>query len=198
MESTKINARRVWSSIVRHAKEHHESVNAAVVAYYPQPSPAYTPGGKSATSSVLSSPRYSPTKTKSSSHEQDSHKMDGLLKMKRQRHAIVPINKPGFVFSFVCLCSDCRKITASMFTTGIVVLDTHLKHIRGEENLKKFSQSDTIERDGSAMTNFFCMTCGSLMYRRSSAYEGVSILRAGTVDDFKLVETVLKPDVEQF
>ncbi|PNP73512.1 hypothetical protein FNYG_13106 [Fusarium nygamai] len=59
MESTKINARRVWSSIVRHAKEHHESVNAAVVAYYPQPSPAYTPGSKSATSSVLSSPRYS-------------------------------------------------------------------------------------------------------------------------------------------
>ncbi|KAJ9415188.1 hypothetical protein QL093DRAFT_2453366, partial [Fusarium oxysporum] len=42
MESTKINARRVWSSIVRHAKEHHESVNAAVVAYYPQPSPAFT------------------------------------------------------------------------------------------------------------------------------------------------------------
>ncbi|SCO91944.1 uncharacterized protein FRV6_16072 [Fusarium oxysporum] len=93
---------------------------------------------------------------------------------------------------------DCRKITASMFTTGIVVLDTHLKHIRGEENLKQFSQSDTIERDGSAMTNFFCSTCGSLMYRRSSAYAGVSVLRGGTVDDFRLVETVLKPDVEQF
>jgi hypothetical protein len=85
-----------------------------------------------------------------------------------------------------------------MFTTGIVVLDTHLKHIRGEENLKQFSQSDTIERDGSAMTNFFCSTCGSLMYRRSSAYAGVSVLRGGTVDDFRLVETVLKPDVEQF
>ncbi|EXA36349.1 hypothetical protein FOQG_09045 [Fusarium oxysporum f. sp. raphani 54005] len=111
---------------------------------------------------------------------------------------VLPITKPGFVFSFVCHCSDCRKITASMFTTGILVLDTHLKHIRGEENLKQFSQSDTIERDGSAMTNFFCSTCGSLMYRRSSAYAGVSVLRGGTVDDFRLVETVLKPDVEQF
>ncbi|EGU87336.1 hypothetical protein FOXB_02095 [Fusarium oxysporum f. sp. conglutinans Fo5176] len=86
---------------------------------------------------------------------------------------VLPITKPGFVFSFVCHCSDCRKITASMFTTGIVVLDTYLKHIRGEENLKQFSQSDTIERDGSAMTNFFCSTCGSLMYRRSSAYAGL-------------------------
>jgi hypothetical protein len=36
------------------------------------------------------------------------------------------------------------------------------------------------------------------MYRRSSAYTGVSVLRAGTVDDFKLVETVLKPEIEQF
>lgn len=85
-----------------------------------------------------------------------------------------------------------------MFTTGFVVLDTHLTHVRGEENLKQFSQSDTIERDGSAMTNFFCITCGSLMYRRSSAYEGVSVLRGGTVDDFKLVGTVLKPGDEQF
>jgi hypothetical protein len=85
-----------------------------------------------------------------------------------------------------------------MFTTGIVVLDTHLKHLRGEANLRQFSQSDTIERDGSAMTNFFCSTCGSLMYRRSSAYTGVSVLRGGTVDDFKVVETVLKPDIEQY
>ncbi|KAF5684607.1 glutathione-dependent formaldehyde-activating GFA [Fusarium circinatum] len=50
-----------------------------------------------------------------------------------------PLKKPGFAFSFVCHCSDCRKITASMFTTGIVVLDSHLKHNRGEENLKQFS-----------------------------------------------------------
>ncbi|KAH7151085.1 Mss4-like protein [Fusarium sp. MPI-SDFR-AT-0072] len=99
-----------------------------------------------------------------------------------------------------CYCGAVQLvlITASMFTTGIVVLDTHLKHTRGEENLKQFSQSDTIERDGSAMTNFFCSTCESLMCRRSSAYAGVSVLRWGTVDDFRLVKTVPKPDVEQF
>lgn len=37
MESTKNNAQKVWSAIVKHAKEHHRSVNAAVNVYYPQP-----------------------------------------------------------------------------------------------------------------------------------------------------------------
>ncbi|KPA36727.1 hypothetical protein FLAG1_10487 [Fusarium langsethiae] len=37
MESTKNNAKKVWSAIVQHAKEHHRSVNAAVNVYYPQP-----------------------------------------------------------------------------------------------------------------------------------------------------------------
>ncbi|KAH6985466.1 Mss4-like protein [Ilyonectria destructans] len=109
-----------------------------------------------------------------------------------------PLSKPGYLFSFVCHCSDCRKITASMFTTGFVILDTHLKHVRGEENLTQFSQSKTIEREGNVMTNFFCSTCGSLMYRRPGAYPGLSLLRVGTVDDFKLAETGLRPTIEQY
>ncbi|RMJ16237.1 hypothetical protein CDV36_004155 [Fusarium kuroshium] len=109
-----------------------------------------------------------------------------------------PLSKPGFVFAFICHCSDCRKITASMFTTGFIILDSHLKHVRGEENLKKFSQSDTIERKGNLMTNFFCSTCGSLMFRRAESYPGASILRTGTVDDFKLAETTLRPTIEQY
>ncbi|KAF4943686.1 hypothetical protein FSARC_14853 [Fusarium sarcochroum] len=109
-----------------------------------------------------------------------------------------PLSKPGFVFSFVCHCSDCRKITASMFSTIFAILDTHLKHIRGEDNLQQFGQSQTIMRDGNTMTNFFCRTCGSLMYRKASGYPGASLLRMGTVDDFKLAETALKPEFEQF
>ncbi|WAO87661.1 CENP-V/GFA domain-containing protein [Fusarium falciforme] len=109
-----------------------------------------------------------------------------------------PLSKPGFVLAFVCHCSDCRKITASMFTTGFIILDSHLRHVRGEENLKQFGQSDTIERKGNLMTNFFCSTCGSLMYRRAESYPGASILRAGTVDDFKLAETALRPTIEQY
>lgn len=48
------------------------------------------------------------------------------------------------------------------------------------------------------MTNYFCSTCGTLMYRVGAAFPGMSILRIGTVDDFNLHETKLKPRVEQF
>ena len=46
------------------------------------------------------------------------------------------------------------------------------------------------------MTNYFCDTCGTLMYRVGSRFPGQSILRLGTVDDFNLHETSLRPRVE--
>lgn len=48
------------------------------------------------------------------------------------------------------------------------------------------------------MTNYFCNTCGSLMYRVGAAFPGMSILRLGSVDDFTLMETKLRPTMEQF
>ena len=84
-----------------------------------------------------------------------------------------------------------------MFASNFTVADSHLKHIRGRENLKTFSQSRTIA-SGNVMTNHFCSTCGTLMYRVGSAFPGLSILRIGTVDDFSLHETKLRPRVEQF
>ena len=108
-----------------------------------------------------------------------------------------PTTAPGLVDTFLCNCTDCHKITASMFATNFTVADSHLKHLRGKENLKVFSQSQTVLR-GNDMANYFCSTCGTLMYRVGSAFPGQSILRVGTVDDFNLHETVLKPRREQF
>ncbi|KAF9063847.1 Mss4-like protein [Rhodocollybia butyracea] len=108
-----------------------------------------------------------------------------------------PTQGPGLVGTFICHCPDCHKITASMFASNFTVADTHLKHLRGRDNLKTFSQNITII-DGHTMTNYFCSTCGSLMYRVGSAFPGMSILRIGTVDDFHLHETKLKPTVEQY
>ncbi|KAH7248440.1 hypothetical protein B0J15DRAFT_536998 [Fusarium solani] len=99
--------------------------------------------------------------------------MAGQQRKKQQRHVIAALC--NFLF-------DCRKITASMFTSGFLILDTHLRHVP----------------KGNVMTNFFCSTCGSLMYRRGAGLPGASILRIGTVDDFKLGETALRPTIEQY
>ncbi|KAJ6461171.1 Mss4-like protein [Mycena vitilis] len=108
-----------------------------------------------------------------------------------------PTDGPGFAGSFICNCADCHKITASMFASNFTIADTHLTHVRGREKLSSYSQSGTIAT-GNNMTNYFCSTCGTLMYRVSSGFTGYSILRIGTVDDFRLHETKLKPQVEQF
>ena len=84
-----------------------------------------------------------------------------------------------------------------MFASNFTIDDTYLKHLRGRDNLKTFSQSQTIA-SGNNMTNHFCSTCGTLMYRVSSGAPGKSILRIGTVDDFHLHETKLRPTIEQY
>ncbi|KAI1265445.1 Mss4-like protein [Xylariaceae sp. FL1019] len=109
----------------------------------------------------------------------------------------LPIEGPGMVDVFICNCSDCRKITASMFASNIIVDDKYLKHLRGQDNLKTFAQAKTIG-SGGLMTNYFCSTCGTLMYRVGEKFPGVSILRLGTVDDFNLADTKLRPKTEQF
>jgi hypothetical protein len=108
-----------------------------------------------------------------------------------------PTQGPGLVDTFICNCTDCHKITASMFSTIFIINDAYLKHLRGKETLSVYSQSKTTV-SGKAMTNFFCSVCGSLMYRTSEVFLGHSLLRTGTVDDFSLHETKLKPRFEAF
>lgn len=108
-----------------------------------------------------------------------------------------PTTKPGLVDTFVCNCTDCRKITASMFASNFFVDDRYLRHIRGREKLSVFKQNKTIA-SGKSMANHFCSVCGTLMYRIGERFPGQSILRIGTVDDFSLHHTKLKPRVEIF
>ncbi|WRT66025.1 uncharacterized protein IL334_002976 [Kwoniella shivajii] len=110
---------------------------------------------------------------------------------------VVPLKAPGLVNTFLCNCADCRKVTASMFATNFTTLDTHTRYSRGEDNLTLFGQDETAV-SGKTMTNAFCSTCGTLMWRQGSAFPGVKFLRVGTVDDIDLHGTVLKPEIEQF
>lgn len=108
-----------------------------------------------------------------------------------------PTQGPGLLNTFACHCTDCHKITGSMFASNLTVADTHITHIRGRENLKTYGQSRT-PASGKKMTNYFCSTCGALMYRDGEAFPGSKFLRIGTVDDFHLHETKLKPQRELF
>jgi hypothetical protein len=84
-----------------------------------------------------------------------------------------------------------------MFASNFTVDNIYLKHLRGRENMTTYSTSRSIA-SGKVMTNYFCKTCGTLMYRVGERFPGMSILRIGTIDDFNLQETKLKPQVEQF
>ncbi|UQC79122.1 uncharacterized protein CLUP02_04601 [Colletotrichum lupini] len=130
-------------------------------------------------------------------HINSSHNTNPKPKNHRTNSPYQPTQGRGLLNRFICHCTDCRKISSSMFCSNFSVADSYLRHIRGKENLKSFSQSRTIAT-GNDMANHFCGTCGTLMYRVSSGLPGMSILRLGTVDDFRLVETKLRPQVEQF
>ena len=84
-----------------------------------------------------------------------------------------------------------------MFASNFIANDSAVKWIRGQDKLTKFGQNNTIAT-GNTMTNYFCSVCGTLMNRVSSGFPGKSVLRIGTIDDFNLQETLLKPRVEQF
>jgi hypothetical protein len=84
-----------------------------------------------------------------------------------------------------------------MFASNFVIRDTHLTHVRGRDNLRQFENRQTIASK-ALMTNHFCATCGTLMYRVGERFPGQKILRIGTVDDFTLHETRLKPRREAF
>ncbi|PTB42715.1 uncharacterized protein TrAFT101_008199 [Trichoderma asperellum] len=108
-----------------------------------------------------------------------------------------PVEGEDLINTFVCNCSDCHKLSASMFCSNFTVSDKSLKHVRGEDKLTRWAQSKTIA-SCATMEDSFCSICGNLMYRRSSRFPGMSILRIGTVDDFNLHESKLKPQFEQF
>lgn len=55
-----------------------------------------------------------------------------------------PTEGEGYQGAFVCHCTDCRTITASMFATNFIVSTSHLKYNRGEDQLKSYGQSETI------------------------------------------------------
>ncbi|KAH9219970.1 Mss4-like protein [Leptodontidium sp. 2 PMI_412] len=108
-----------------------------------------------------------------------------------------PTESHSVLNRFICHCADCRKISSSMFCSPFMVNTTDVRFIRGKETLRSFSHHQTTV-SGNTMSNHFCITCGVLMYRVSSGFPAALLLRLGPVDDFRLAETKLKPEMEVF
>ena len=106
-----------------------------------------------------------------------------------------PVEGPGLVSTFVerlprvCLLLTLLSRIGKSFPrpnrgkiTAQLTYHSHLRHLRGQENLSVYSQVATIA-SGHSMANHFCKTCGTLMYRVGGGFPGCSILRLGTVDE---------------
>lgn len=123
-----------------------------------------------------------------------------MIKPCSESNQMQPIRGQGISTCFTCHCTDCRKVSSSMFATNFTVMKTHLKLSRGEDQLRSFGQSNTIgsPRNENTMTNTWCNNCGTLMHRISSGMPDRVFMRLGQVDDFSLHETAFKPTVELF
>lgn len=76
-----------------------------------------------------------------------------------------------------CHCTQCQKSTGAGAMTGAVYADADVK-VTGE------TKSYTYTSDGGRpVTNVFCPNCGSSMIMKTPALEGLTLIRAGTLDD---------------
>ena len=104
---------------------------------------------------------------------------------------------PGCSVRLFATAQTAGNITNSMFATIFTCDDKYLRYSRGENNLTTWAQ-DATPRSGERMTNAFCETCGTLMWRKGDIMPGAKFMRVGTVDDISLHDTVLKPKKEIF
>jgi len=97
------------------------------------------------------------------------------------------------ILSFRCHCTDERKLTgAAPFALNILWSTDELKVISGE--LKVWGKS---ANSGNTISNHACAECGSLLYRTSTGYPGVMVIKSGCIDG-KDATADFVPQVEIF
>ncbi|WYZ36539.1 hypothetical protein EsH8_II_000045 [Colletotrichum jinshuiense] len=93
----------------------------------------------------------------------------------------------------LCHCFDCRKTSGSGFAINWVIPRDQLT-ITGESKLKEYT---TKALSGSPVTNHFCGSCGTTLWRDGAATQGICYLKAGILDDAAAVDS-RKPAAEIF
>ncbi|TIA48236.1 hypothetical protein D6C77_09981 [Aureobasidium pullulans] len=92
----------------------------------------------------------------------------------------------------LCHCTDCRKISGSVYTLNFIVSTADLK-ISGSSPAENPKTSDS----GKEYVNYFCKDCGSPLYGGAVDESGKlqTAVRAGCFDDLEVLKG-RKPSVE--
>ncbi|KAL4889410.1 Mss4-like protein [Aspergillus ambiguus] len=95
--------------------------------------------------------------------------------------------------SALCHCSDCRKITGTLYSYSFVIKGSDLEITGSPKEIAKVSDS------GNHIKNYFCPDCGTPLYGLKVSPSGVRdetvILRAGIFDDIAVLNQN-KPQAE--
>ncbi len=81
------------------------------------------------------------------------------------------------VFSGHCHCTDCQKESGTGHATVVAVPDAAVKVTGPTSTFTKTASSNQPNE------RTFCSNCGSTVFSRPKALAGMTLLRAGTLDD---------------
>lgn len=85
-------------------------------------------------------------------------------------------------FASKCYCRDCQKETGTGHTTVLAVPDAA---VRFSGEVKEFSRPGGT---GQHIVRGFCPSCGTTLYGRPQLYGGLTLIRAGTLEDASSVQ----------
>tara|TARA_R110002096_G_scaffold124632_3_gene269420 strand:- start:2974 stop:3384 length:411 start_codon:yes stop_codon:yes gene_type:complete len=78
----------------------------------------------------------------------------------------------------VCHCTHCQKATGSAYSINIGVPANGF-HVDGDTLSTYVDKGDS----GQDLRRYFCNNCGSPIYTEADVMPGISIVKAGTLDD---------------
>ncbi len=90
------------------------------------------------------------------------------------------------VMKAVCHCTFCQKASGSTYSSNVLIPKDSF-FTSGE-----LSCHTVTGGSGSDLNSYFCPNCGSNLYNTADAYEGLVIIKTGTLDD----PSWFKPDAQ--
>ncbi|KAL1746740.1 Mss4-like protein, partial [Schizophyllum fasciatum] len=104
---------------------------------------------------------------------------------------IVYTGKP--VTKGLCHCLDCRKISGTAFSTNLLFPSTAITLHSGTPRTYT-----THGGSGQPITSFFCGACGTTLYRETPVFPGLTVVKAGVLDDARALDALARPALEIF